>query len=364
VIAGYRDSGNPVPPLSDNAIDAYHLDGTLAWSYFHTNGIAFEVGFTPDGQTLMVGGGWSTSPNYVEGGTDTIQRLDAATGAEVAHFGARRAYSDRVAFSPDNRLFASAGFVMQVWNVADGTVAHTFEHGAGSVEFSRDGTKLLANVGNIGVWSVPDYTLLHVLPGHNNGTTDAVFTTDATMVASGGFDNRVKLRRLDGSVVWNNPVNSPPLTLAASPDGQMIAAGTRGSTIYLWRTSDGALLRTIVGVNVVERVAFSPDSTMLAAAENNYFENLKLYRVSDGALLRSFVDPTFGFQKNDVAFTPDGSMLVFSSGGQYIAMRRIADGALLRLYDEETGTGPYEGCRWRSRRTGGTSGTGATTTWS
>jgi WD40 repeat protein len=343
VIAGYRDAATPVTGhLSDHTIDAYHMDGSLAWSYYHAYGIAFEVGFTPDGRTLMVGGGWDTPPNYVEGGTDAILRLNAATGAEVAHFAGRRGYSNRVAFSPDNRLFASAGgIVMQVWNVADGTVNHTFEHGAGSVEFSRDGTKLVANVGNIGVWSVPGYTLLHVLPGHNNGTTDAVFTPDGSMVASGGFDNRVKLRRIvDGSVVWNQPVNAPPLTLAAAPDGGVIAAGTRGSTVYLWRASDGALLRTIPGVNVVESIAFSPDSSMLAVAENAYFDNLKLYRVSDGALLRAF-HGSIGFQKNSVAFTPDGATLVFSAGGQYLQLWRIADGALLREYDEETGTGPY-----------------------
>jgi WD40 repeat protein len=343
VLAGSRPTAAPLPGRSsDEAIEAYRMDGSLAWSYSHTYGGAMQVSFSADGQTLMVAGGWDIPPSFVEDGWDTIQRFRPSDGALLDHFGPHRGGVHRVAFSPDSQLLVHAGsFVMQVRNVADGSVVHTFEHGAGSVEFSRDGTMMLGNVGNIGVWGVPGFALLHVLPGHNNGTTDAVFTPDGTMIASGGFDNRVKLRRIaDSSQVWNQPVNSPPLTLAASPDKQFIAAGTRGSTVYLWRASDGVLLRTIPGVNVVMHVAFSPDSTTLAVAEDATFNNLKLYRVSDGALLRTFAG-SVGFQKNHVAFTPDGANLVFTAGGQYIQFWRIADGALLREYDRETGPGPW-----------------------
>src|SRR5205085_7339154 len=124
--------------LSDIAIDAYRRDGSLAWSYYHAYGIAFQAGFTPDGQTLMVAGGWDTPPNYVEGGSDTILRLNPTDGSEVLHFAGHRGLSNSVSFSPDSQLFASGGNItMQMWNVADGTVAHTFDNGASSVQFSN-----------------------------------------------------------------------------------------------------------------------------------------------------------------------------------------------------------------------------------
>jgi WD40 repeat protein len=345
LLGGSRGSEVPAPLHSDETIDAYRLDGSLAWSYYHSYGQAFKIAFTQNGANFFVAGGWHDGlAPYYEGGFDFTHRHSAATGADLAHFNPVRGGANDVAFSPDGRFFVNATNVtMQVWNAANGAEIYTFPHAAGNVDFSRDGTKLCAVVGNIGVWGVPGYSLLHVLPGHNNGTTDAVFSIEGTMIASGGFDNRVKLRRIaDSSLVWTSQSTlAPPLTLASSPDGQIIAAGTRGSTVYLWRASDGALLRTIPGVNVVQKIAFSPDSTMLAVAENAYGNNLKLYRVSDGALLRAFPGSMWGFQKNFVDFTPDGTMLVFSAGAEFIQFWRIADGALLREYDRETGTGLF-----------------------
>ena len=345
VIAGSREAAFPLAGhSSDETIDAFHINGDLAWSYYHTYGLAFQAEFTPDGQTLMVGGGWDTPPIYIEGGFDTIQRLNASDGAEVSHFAGHRGLSYGVDFSPDSQLFASAGnFTMQVWNVADGTVAHTFENGASSVDFSGDGTKLVAAVGSpIGIWSVPGYRLLRVLPGHNNGTSQAVFTPDGTMVGSGGGDAKTKLWRVsDGVLLWSKPSNAGSVaTVAISSDGQVLAGGTTGSTVVLWRVSDGLFLRSLVGINAVDSIAFSPDSTLIAVGEQAYGDNLKLYRVSDGALVHAFPGSQ-GAQQQSVAFTPDGKMIVFSSGAHFIQFWRLSDFALAMEYDGEMGTGLF-----------------------
>src|SRR5205085_3036301 len=105
--------------LSDIAIDAYRRDGSLAWSYYHAYGIAFQAGFTPDGQTLMVAGGWDTPPKYVEGGADTILRLNPTDGREVLHFAGQRGLSNSVSLSPANQLCSSRrSSTKPMWNVA------------------------------------------------------------------------------------------------------------------------------------------------------------------------------------------------------------------------------------------------------
>jgi WD40 repeat protein len=345
VVAGERDAEVPVVGhSSDEAIEAFDLNGDLVWSYSHSYGIAFQAGFSSHGQALMVGGGWDTPPVYIEGGFDTIQRLQASDGTEIAHFAGHRGLSYGVDFSPDSRLFVSGGnFTMQLWNVADGSVAHTFENGAVSVDISDDGTKLVAVAGGIQIWSMSDYALIRTLPGHNNGTNQAVISSDGTLIGSGGEDQNVKLWRVsDGALLWTRPSNAAAVdTVAFSPDGQILAGGCAGSRVGLWRTSDGMFLRSLNGIHAVDSIAFSPDGTLIAVAEQAYGNNLKLYRASDASLVRAFPGSQ-GFQHQSVTFTPDGSTIVFSSGAKFIQFWRVADGALLRQYDKEMGTGYFD----------------------
>ena len=54
-------------------------------------------------------------------------------------------------------------------------------------------------------------------------------------------------------------------SVAFSPDGQILASGSYDNTVRLWRAADGALLRTLEHTNSVWSVAFSPDGQTLAS---------------------------------------------------------------------------------------------------
>ena len=59
---------------------------------------------------------------------------------------------------------------------------------------------------------------------------------------------------------------APVYSVAFSPDGQILASGSYDNTVRLWRVSDGTLLRILVGhTNLVLSVAFSPDGQTLAS---------------------------------------------------------------------------------------------------
>jgi len=68
--------------------------------------------------------------------------------------------------------------------------------------------------------------------------------------------------------------------VAFSPDGAYLASGSFDETVRLWRVSDGALLRTLNGhTGSVLSVAFSPDGAYLASGSADRTVRLVLERV-------------------------------------------------------------------------------------
>jgi WD40 repeat protein len=113
------------------------------------------------------------------------------------------------------------------------------------------------------------------------------------------------------------------LTVAISPDGQLIATGSNDKTVKIWRR-DGTLLRTLKHSGTVHRVAFSPDGRSIVAACLN--GKVQIWDV-DGNLLRSIEAhkaPVWG-----IAFSPDGQMIASASGDRTIRLWRL-DGTLIR----------------------------------
>jgi WD40 repeat protein len=60
------------------------------------------------------------------------------------------------------------------------------------------------------------------------------------------------------------------ISVAFSPDGQMLASGSYDKTIKLWDVQSGQEVRTFRGhTDLVTSVAFSPDGRLLASASQD-----------------------------------------------------------------------------------------------
>src|SRR5437588_2617651 len=263
-------------------------------------------------------------------------------------------------FSPDGQLLISGGDdrVNKVWQAADGTLVRTIVQcggvGCAGSTFgfvSPDGQTLLTS--GLRFWRISDGTLQRRLGigGNLAVSPDWQYIVSSSFSSSypGNETRTTTLFRLsDGSQVWTKADGGGQV--AFSPDGQTVAAvGFQG--IDIWRVADGAFVGLIPGPRTL--YAFSPDGKLVVTAGGaggafRYDNAIKFYRVSDGALVRTMSGVGV---VTSAAFTPDGQTLIASSwesngdspasgyGTSNGSLRfwRVADGALLKTYEQTTG---------------------------
>jgi WD40 repeat protein len=164
---------------------------------------------------------------------------------------------------------------------------------------------------------------------------DVEFSPDDAQVAS-AITNNVFL--------WKTGNENPIIKLrhkeyvdsiAFSPDGRLIATGSRDSHVYLWNVQDGQLSSTLAGhADMVESVAFSPDGQRLASGSVD--GAVCIWRVQDGALEKTLRERKEGVNSTSVyglAFSPDGLLLAVVGGGHdgTIRLWNVKDGKLLAV---------------------------------
>jgi len=153
------------------------------------------------------------------------------------------------------------------------------------------------------------------LEGHTDWVSSVSFSPNGKMIASGSKDKTIKLWNRDGSLIKTIPSEKGVYSISFSPDGKMIASGSLDNTVKLWR-ANGDLLKTLKGhTEQVSSVSFSPDGQTLASA--SWDKTVKLWSVN-GALLK-----TLKGHRNlvlGVSFSPDGKLIASASRDKTIIL--------------------------------------------
>ncbi len=200
-----------------------------------------------------------------------------------------------------------------------------------SVAFSPDGKTLASGAfdNTIRLWDLATGDPKgSPLEGHNDRVTSVAFSPDGKTLASGAFDNTIRLWDL----ATGDPKGSPlvghtkeVLSVAFSPDGKTLASGSWDNKIRLWDVATGAARGTPLAghTNAVISVAFSPDGKTLASGSGD--NTIRLWDLATGDPKGSPLSGHTG-EVFSVSFSRDGQTLVSGSSDKTILLWVVATG--------------------------------------
>jgi len=226
-----------------------------------------------------------------------------------------------VVFIPGTSSFISAGSGGSIlkWDMSDPekkfTVLTEGRNIIETIRISPDGKKLFCaeNRNGILVLNIDNPTQqAYSLTGTDNNIRTIAISPDNRTMFTAGLNHAIEYWNLDTgkSFLFAN-TSDRVNTIALSPDGILLASGTRDGKLTVWRTKSETISSDIFNdpANPVQSLAFSPDFKYLAAGNMN--GDIKIFRADDFTLIR--ILSGHKARITDLGFSPDGQTLASSS---------------------------------------------------
>ena len=256
------------------------------------------------------------------------------------------AVTGNIAFSPDGTRLAVAGAIgIWIYDARAGKekeldlfTGHT--DSVRAIAFSPDGWTIVtaSEDKTVRLWDTRTGTHLATLEGHTSSVTSIAFSPNgATIATLSSGDNTVRLwdtqtgehkiiftGGTDLAVSTGGPPDYatsaafPPnvVSLAFSPDGNILAIGSEDKTVRLWDAQTGKNKNTLTGhTDSVRAIAFSPDGRTIATASKD--NTVRLWDTNSGEYksrlktLKGLTDSA-----NSVVFSPDGRTIATGHWGR------------------------------------------------
>jgi len=171
--------------------------------------------------------------------------------------------------------------------------------------------------------------------------TDIQFSPDSKYLA--GVSNNI----IKGSLqIWNTSDGSLQssikdldwlYSLSYSPDGSILAVGSAGGLIILLETEHYQVVQHWEAHSwIVDDIAFSPDGTLLASVSRD--NTFRVWRTSDGNRLYTASgkndDPNLEAGLSSVAYSPNGNYIAIGSDYGFIGLYKVSNGTTVNLIKE------------------------------
>ncbi|NES97446.1 MAG: WD40 repeat domain-containing protein, partial [Desertifilum sp. SIO1I2] len=265
-----------------------------------------KIAFSSDGQ-LFASAGWEGEINiYTTKDQQLILQIPATELSPISS----------LAFSRDRQYIAASGEnLIQIWQVSNGQPVFTLQghqDRVTTIQFSPNGQQLASGSedATVKLWSVAEGRLLNTLTGHTDGVTSLSWKATGDLLASGSYDQTVRIWRSEGSGVQTWEAHGLGVSaIAFSPHANLLATASWDNTIKLW-TLQGELQHTLTGHNSgITSLDWHPTGKILASSSAD--GTIKLW--NSGILLKTLLGDAASVHQ--VLFSPQGNVLLSAGEG-------------------------------------------------
>ncbi|KAJ9270399.1 hypothetical protein DTO212C5_3642 [Paecilomyces variotii] len=335
---------------------AFSPDGKLIASATHETIKLWDassglIQHTIEGHYNMKGLAFSPDSKLVASGFGkAVELRDATSGLIWQTLEGHNDPVATVAFSPDGKFIASASDhgIIKLWDATSGLILRTLEghiDGVTAVAFSPN-SKLIASASldyTIKLWNTTSLLIQQTFERHNDEVCAVTFSPNDKIVASASFDDTIKLWDATSSLVPHtfegrcNPITGVQIA-AFSPDSKLIASVSPGSTtIKLWDITSGLVQQTFEGHDgSVNSMAFSPNGKLFALTSD---KTVTLWDTTSGLIYQPFGiynDPINMVE--GVAFSPNTKLIALASSDKKVKLWDITLGLIQQTLRGHTKT--------------------------